>query len=45
MVWRVRSLEQAADWLRRQHLLHEDRDGRIGIAPQALQGVQVWLEP
>jgi hypothetical protein len=44
MVWRVRSLETAADWLHKQGLFREGRDGTISIAPEALQGVNVWLE-
>jgi hypothetical protein len=44
MVWTVRSLDRAADWLRKQGLFGEERDGTISIAPEALQGVNVWLE-
>jgi hypothetical protein len=44
MVWTVRSLEKAADWLRKHDLFREGDDGTISIAPEALQGVNVWLE-
>jgi hypothetical protein len=44
MVWRVRSLDMAADWLRKHDLFREGRDGTISIAPEALQGVNIWLE-
>jgi hypothetical protein len=44
MVWRVRSVEKVADWLRKQGLLREGRGGTINIAPEALQGVNVRLE-
>jgi hypothetical protein len=43
MVWTVRSLDKAADWLRQQGLFGEGRDGTISIAPEALQGMNVWL--
>lgn len=43
MVWTVRSLERAADWLRGQGMLGEEREGNIDIAPGALQGVNVSL--
>lgn len=44
MVWTVRALDNAADWLRKQGLLAEGSDGAIRIAPEALQGVNIWLE-
>ena len=43
MVWTVRSLDGAADWLRKQGLFGDRRDGTIRIAPEALQGVNTWL--
>jgi hypothetical protein len=43
MVWTVRSLERAADWLRKHDLLREEIHGTIGIAPEPLQGVNIRL--
>lgn len=43
MVWTVRSPDDAAHWLRRQDMLGEERDGTVGIAPDALQGLDVRL--
>ena len=42
-VWSVRSLERAADWLREHGMLREGPDGAVGIDPEILQGVNVWL--
>jgi hypothetical protein len=43
MVWTVRSLERAADWLRKHDLLREEIHGTIAIAPEPLQGVNIRL--
>lgn len=44
MVWTVRSPDAAAARLREQGLFGEERDGTVRIAPDALQGLNVWLE-
>ena len=45
MVWNVRSLADAADWLRREGMLGSADDGTVTIAPEALQGVNIRLQP
>jgi hypothetical protein len=44
MVWTVRSLDKAADWLRGQDMLAAGPEGTISIAPDVLQGVNISLE-
>jgi hypothetical protein len=43
LVWEVDSLGRAADWLRRQGWLGEEHGYRVAIAPEPLQGLEVWL--
>ena len=43
VVWEVDSLGRAADWLRAQGWFGEEHDGRVLIAPEPLQGLEVWL--
>jgi hypothetical protein len=43
VVWDVRSLARAADWLRQQGWIGHVTDERIAIAPEALQGLDIRL--
>jgi hypothetical protein len=43
VVWEVHSTDRAADWLRGQGWLGEERDGELSIAPEPLQGLDVRL--
>jgi hypothetical protein len=43
LVWEVRSLDRAADWLRGEGWLGDERDGHVSIAADPLQGLDIQL--
>ena len=43
LVWEVRSIERAADWLRSERWLGTERDGQVTIAAEPLQGLDIRL--